>query len=323
MAARAARRAPWWAWPGKPGPSGRMNFRPSPSLPSSASQQPSSATAGARTVLWGDEFAAKGDAWPTPGTAPSLGNASRPARRGRTREHPGAYVSAQRLRLVRRGRQSLGVACDYFTPRLRDPTPKASCAPRNPRVDHQAETPAGADRFPRRVIKGAGRTCAPRATACATDPPPARADPRTAPPVIWASAACFADRDRRPTPPARLGACAVPHPHPVTQASPPESSSSSVLAGGSDPHDPVPRAADARAGALRDRAVAADGSGRSHLGGPATLRFGTRGRPVVDGLGGRGPLRRRPSPTTEAVSPWRSQGTQVTGRGDQSADMAR
>lgn len=169
----------------------------------------------------------------------------------------------------------------------------------------------------------AGRTCAPRATACATDPPPARADPRTAPPVIWASAACFADRDRRPTPPARLGACAVPHPHPVTQASPPESSSSSVLAGGSDPHDPVPRAADARAGALRDRAVAADGSGRSHLGGPATVRFGTRGRPVVDGLGGRGPLRRRPSPTTEAASPWRSQGTQVTGRGDQSADMAR
>lgn len=60
MAARAARRAPWRAWPGKPGPSGRMNFRPSPSLPSSASQQPSSATACARTVLWGDEFAAKG-----------------------------------------------------------------------------------------------------------------------------------------------------------------------------------------------------------------------------------------------------------------------
>ncbi|WTT24440.1 formylglycine-generating enzyme family protein [Streptomyces canus] len=100
-------------------------------------------------------------AWPTPGTAPSLGNASRPARRGRTREHPGAYVSAQRLRLVRRGRQSLGVACDYFTPRLRDPTPKASCAPRNPRVDHQAETPAGADRFPRRVIKGGSHLCAP------------------------------------------------------------------------------------------------------------------------------------------------------------------
>ncbi|WP_406121206.1 formylglycine-generating enzyme family protein [Streptomyces canus] len=51
--------------------------------------------------------------------------------------------------------------CDYFTPRHRDPAPKACCAPRNPRVDHQAENPAGADRFPRRVIKGGSHLCAP------------------------------------------------------------------------------------------------------------------------------------------------------------------
>lgn len=322
MAARAARRAPWRAWPGKPGPSGRMNFRPSPSLPSSASQQPSSATACARTVLWGDEFAAKGRRMANTRHG-AFAWQCQPA--GKARQDPGTP------RCVRV--RPTATACTTWPAksgsglRLLHPAPPRSHPQGLLRTSESTRRPSGRDPgrcrpLPRRVIKGGSHLCAP--SYCLRYRPAARQGRSEDGATCHLGFRCVLRRPRQATNPARpTGRLRCPHPHPVTQASPPESSSSSVLAGGSDPHDPVPRAADARAGALRDRAVAADGSGRSHLGGPATLRFGTRGRPVVDGLGGRGPLRRRPSPTTEAASPWRSQGTQVTGRGDQSADMAR